>query len=150
MTGFGLIAAVLMAILSTAYLKQLPGKKEIAELEQDLRKKYGAYLDPEAPLTVRLVQPAKRGERMSLSIRCVAHKALRNSKLAGIESVLDEIALHSLQHPKWRRKVGAVVVIHDAKPRVERRVERRLDARRAGDRPETVSHGSLRSVKGKG
>jgi len=146
MTGFGLIAAVLMAILSTAYLKQLPGKKEIAQLEQDLRKKYGAYLDPEAPIKVRLVQPAKRGEKMSLSIQCVARKALRAKKPVVIESALDEIALHSLRHPKWRGKVGAVVVIHDAKPRVERR----LDAKRAGDRPETVSHGSLRPAKGKG
>ena len=145
MTGFGLIGAVLMAIMSTAYLKQIPGKQDITQLKKDLRGEYEAYLDPEEPIEVQVVPPARRGAKMSLSIRCVARKGMRAGKPSAIESTLDKIARRSLSHPNWRGKVGSVAVIHTAEPKVECR----LVAAGSGDRPATVGHGSLRTTNGK-
>jgi len=146
MTGFGLIGAVLMAILSTAYLKQIPGQQDIAQLKKDLRGEYEAYLDPEEPIEVRIVPPARRGAKLSLSIRCVARKGMRAGKPAAIENTLDEIARRTLTHPNWRGKVGSVAVIHNAEPKVECR----LVAEGSGDQPAVVGYGSLSPTKGKG
>jgi len=120
MTGFGLLGAVFMAMLSAAYLKEIPGKPQLAKLQKALNSEFGPYLDPDQPLEVKVVPPKRRGERMSLAVRCVLRSDLRRSQKVVVGRFLRQMGEQALRHPAWRGRVATVAVTHGADPKLER------------------------------
>jgi len=120
MTGFGLLGAVFMAILSTVYLKQIPGNAQLSRLKKDLNDEYGDFFDPNTPLEVKLALPSRRGEAMSITLRFVLRKDLRGGKKELIGQLLQQMGEQTMRHPFWRGKIGHVAVLHVAEPKLER------------------------------
>jgi hypothetical protein len=123
MTGFGLLGAIFLAALSAVYLKQIPGKTQIAKLQTDLNAEFGNFFDPAEPLQVQLVLPRSRGDAMSLSIRCVLRADLRRTERPLLDELLLAIGERSLRHPAWRGKISTVAVRQESEPKFERVVE---------------------------
>jgi hypothetical protein len=130
--GFGVVAAILMALLSAFYLKQIPNREDIESLVADLTAEYGPVLDRSSPLDVELIMPAEEGDPIGVRISCALRADVRK-RAETVDVQLDRIAESTLQHRDWRGRVGYATVVHTPEPRRERRVAARTSSADLGD-----------------
>ena len=117
--GFGLFAAILMAMMSLFYLEQIPGKDKMEALEAELRREHGFYLASTDPIEMRLLVAEKRGEPMGLKVICATRMDLRKQGPRAVQGIMERIGRTALEHPDWRRRIGYVKLSHAGKPEVE-------------------------------
>lgn len=141
MTGFVLLGGILLTILSAFYLKQIPGKGDIEILKKDLHAQFEAFLEPDQPMEIKLVPPPRKGQQMSIRIRCVLRAKLPVKNQNAHRSVLQEMGQQTLNHPEWLGKVAFASVENQAEPKHVEKVLRRpverspMGTRRADRKP---------------
>ncbi|MEM8884132.1 MAG: hypothetical protein AAGD14_08700 [Planctomycetota bacterium] len=135
--GFGVVAAIFLAILSVFYLQQIPSKEDMQRLESDLRREHGLFFAATAPISIELLMPKDGGDgAMGVAIDCTLRPDLRK-RGETIDLFMQRIAESALAHPDWRGKVSFARVRHAADPKRERTVradetpEERAPVRRA-------------------
>ena len=122
MTGFLLLGGVFLAILSAFYLKQIPGKDAIEALSRDLRLEFRHVLEPEEPLEIKLVPAERKGQQMSLRVRCALREKLPFPTAEPHRDALRQIGEVALRHPAWKGRVAFVSVRNEAEPKLAEKV----------------------------
>ena len=120
--GFGIVAAIFMAILSVFYLQQIPNKEDMARLETDLRREHSLFFDATAPIDIELVMPAREGDPIGVRISCTFRADVRK-RPETVDVFLDRVGESALEHPDWRGRVGFAQVRHAPDPVRERTVK---------------------------
>ena len=119
MAGFGLFAAIMMAMMSLFYLEQLPGKDKMERLEAELRREHGFYLAATDPIEMKLLVAKKKGDPMGLKVTCATRMDLRKHGPRAVQGILERVGRSALEHPDWSRRIGYVKLSHAGKPEVE-------------------------------
>ena len=119
MAGFALIAAVMMALMSLFYLKQIPGKPEMDKLEAEMRKQHGSSLAAAEPIVMDIARAKKKGEKLGLKVTCVARKDLRKRGTRTVQNLLERLGRTALEHPDWKGRIGFVTLVHPEDPVME-------------------------------
>jgi hypothetical protein len=131
--GFGIIAAIFLAVLSVFYLQQIPNQEDMVRLETDLRREHNLFFDATAPIEIALVMPEKEGQPIGVRISCTFRADVRK-KPETVDTVLDRIGESALEHPDWRGRVGYAHVVHTPIPARERTVEPKTETADLGDK----------------
>ena len=135
MTGFLLLGGVFLAILSAFYLKQIPGKEAVEALSRDLQMEFGHLLEADHPLEIKLVPPQRKGQQMSMRVRCVLRAKLPLLTPDPHRDALRQIGEVALRHPSWTGRVAFASVQNEASPKqVEKVMPRKLDRMPSGSR----------------
>jgi hypothetical protein len=109
--GFGIVAALFLAIMSTFYLQHIPNQGDLDRLETDLRNDYGLYLSATHALEMTLHPPPGGTGRLSLEVICTLRADLRK-RPSSVRLYLDRIAASILDHPDLRGRIAFVSVAH--------------------------------------
>jgi len=132
--GFGIVAAIFLAILSVFYLQQIPNKEDVARLETDLRREHSLFFDATAPIDIQLVMPEQEGQPIGVRIACTFRADVRK-RPETVDIFLDRIGESALEHPDWRGRVGYAQVVHTPDPARERMIEPKTETADLGDKP---------------
>jgi hypothetical protein len=115
--GLGTVTALFMAIMSVFYLQQIPTKADLERLSDDLRNEHGLYLSAATRVVVKLVHPAKEGDRLGLQVACALRADIRQ-RPDTVNLYLGRIGDSILSHPDWRGKIAYVTVAHSTAPQL--------------------------------
>ncbi|MGH7163806.1 MAG: hypothetical protein ACREID_10010 [Planctomycetota bacterium] len=121
--GLGLVACVVLAIMSVFYLQRIPKKGDIPTLQDDLRRQHGLCLSAIAPLEITEAPPRGEGRPSGLKVSCTMRPDIRDHEVL-VDRYLGRIADSVLQHPAWRGRIEYVTVTHVAEGRAPRTAER--------------------------
>jgi len=119
MAGFALIAAVMMALMSLFYLKQIPGKPEMDRLEAEMRQQHGSLLASAEPIAMEIARPKQKGQKLGLKVTCVARPDLRARGERTVQSLLERLGRTALEHNDWKGRIGFVTLVHPEDPVIE-------------------------------
>ncbi len=119
MAGFALIAAVMMALMSLFYLKQIPGKPEMDKLEAEMRRQHGSLLASSEPIGMEMAPPKQKGQKLGLKVTCVARPDLRGRGERVVQKLLERLGRTALEHPDWKGRIGFVTLAHPEDPVIE-------------------------------
>jgi len=109
--GFGIVAALFLAIMSTFYLQHIPNQGDLDRLETDLRNEYSLCLSATHPLEMTLHPPPGGTGRLSLEVVCTLRADLRR-RPSSVRLYLDRMAASILDHPDLRGRIAFVSVAH--------------------------------------
>jgi len=129
--GFGIVAAIFLAILSVFYLQQIPNKEDMARLEADLRREHSMFFDSTAPIEIGLIMPETDGDPIGVRIACTFRNDVRK-RPETVDVFLERVGESALEHPDWKGRVGYAMVVHTPDPKRERRVDPRVETAELG------------------
>jgi hypothetical protein len=108
MAATGLIATVLMMVMSGVYLSQLPTAKELAVLGDQLTEQSQVFLDPSTKVDVKFEAPTEQ-KPGSIALKCQLKRRFAGDR-ATVERLFHRLADTVLYHPLWMRHTRTVTV----------------------------------------